>query len=48
MAENYRSAFIGGIVGAVATALLGGGVALLTYGGNAATDFFSVILREPS
>jgi hypothetical protein len=40
MADNYRSAFIGGVIGAVATALVGGGIALLTYGGSAATDLF--------
>lgn len=40
MAESYKSALIGGVVGAVATALVGGGVALLTYGGNTATSFF--------
>lgn len=44
MPENFRSALIGGIVGAVATALVGGGVAALTYGTNAATGFFANLI----
>jgi hypothetical protein len=39
-AKDYKSAFVGGVVGAVATALVTGAVAFLAYGGNAVADLF--------
>jgi hypothetical protein len=40
VADGYKSAFIGGVVGAVATALVTGAFAFLAYGGTAVTGFF--------
>jgi hypothetical protein len=37
MAEGYKNAFVGGLIGAVATALAGGAIALLPSVGNAIT-----------
>ena len=37
MADGYKSALIGGVIGALATALVGGGIALLPSAGNAIT-----------
>jgi hypothetical protein len=36
-AGGYKTAFIGGVIGAVATALVGGAIALLPAGGSAIT-----------
>jgi hypothetical protein len=37
MAEGHGSAFVGGVLGAIATALVGGGVVFLTNAGNVAS-----------
>jgi len=40
MAESYKSALIGGVIGALATAVVGGAVALVPAAGNAITMTF--------